>query len=346
MKPIKLGILGAGRIAQSAHLPSLAKLDEFNVVGIHDPSRILLEGVSAKYQIKPFIEAMELIENSGAEAILIATPDRFHAELATLCLTAGKHVFVEKPIALSVEQAEPLVRLAEQTKRVLQVGAMKRHDAGVEYAKAAIEEKIGRVLSASIWYRVMSELRSPTEATYFPAMVVDTDVRIKENEIKSDREKYLLNTHGAHVFDGIRYLLGEVNELSARMTSLASDYSWHGMLKLQQGGLANFEITSNVHSEWSEGAEIYGERGHVSLRTHFPVSLRASDVQVFIEGTGESTHPVFGDGSAYKRQLQAFARSISTGIPANPGPTDGLKALALISGVERSIAARGGWITL
>ena len=81
-------------------------------------------------------------------------------------------MLVEKPLADTVEAAEELSRRAAELGLKLQVGAMKRHDPGVEYARRALP-RIGAVLTAQVWYRVMSALRPPTEATLFPKTVVD-----------------------------------------------------------------------------------------------------------------------------------------------------------------------------
>jgi predicted dehydrogenase len=261
-------------------------------------------------------------------------------------MQAGKHVLVEKPLAGTVAEAEKLQALATETGQHLQVGAMKRYDPGVQYAVHAVQNKIGRVLSASVWYRVMSGLRPATEATLFPALVVDEEVRAHEATFKANREQYLLTTHGAHVLDGMRYLLGDPTALSAQLARSGSDLSWHGMANLTEGGLAHFEITANVHAEWSEGADIYGEKGYVKLRTHFPFTLQASDVEVFDEASATSERAVFGDSNAYERQIEAFAHAVRTGQPVSPGADDGLAAVKLIKAVADSVTQGGRKVTL
>ena len=286
----------------------------------------------------------ELLAAGDVDAVIVAVPDRFHLALASQALKAGKHVLVEKPLAPTVPEATALVELAASTGLCLQVGAMKRHDPGVEYAAEAVREQLGRVLSASLWYRVMSALRPPTEATLFPALVVDEDVRATEATYKADRTSYLLTTHGAHVLDGLRFLLGDVRALSARWAALGPDHTWHVIAELASGGLAHVEITASVHGEWAEGADIYGERGSARLRTHFPFTRRASDVEVYDEAGAVARRPVFADSNAYERQIEAFARSIREGTPCTPDATDGLAAVQLIDVVARSVAADGAWL--
>ena len=345
MSNVRIGLLGAGRIAQSAHLPAISRCAGVELAGLYDPSPLLSERVSRRYEVPSYGDMDTLLADSSIDAVVIAVPDRFHLLLASAALKAGKHVLVEKPLAGNMAEAEELAALAKASGRVLQVGAMKRHDPGVRFAARAVRERIGKVLSATVWYRVMSAMRPQVEATYFPPMIVDEQVRTAETAFKADRGSYLLVTHGAHVLDGMRYILGDPKELCARRTNIGNDYTWHGLATLSDDGLANFEITANVHCAWSEGAEIFGERGSVKLRTPFPVTMAASEVEVFDEATGLIEKPVFGDTNPYKLQMDSFARAISEGLPADPNGDDGLAAVRLIEAVNRSLSNGGAWVT-
>ncbi|MDA3021505.1 MAG: Gfo/Idh/MocA family oxidoreductase [Actinomycetota bacterium] len=345
MTDVRIGVLGAGRIAQSAHLPAISKSAGASLSGIFDPSPVLRAGACQRYGVPAYADVDSLLADDTVDAVVIAVPDRFHLDLASAALAAGKHVLVEKPLAGTLAESQELVALAKKSGLVLQVGAMKRHDPGVRFAAVAVRERIGRILSATVWYRVMSALRPEVEATYFPPMIVDEQMRATETTFKVDRGNYLLVTHGAHVLDGMRYLLGDPKELCARRTNIGNDYTWHGLATLAGDGLANFEITANVHSEWSEGAEIFGEKGSVKLCTPFPVTMAASGVEVFDEATGMIERPVFGDTNPYKKQMDYFVRTITEGIPADPNADDGLAAVRLIDAVNRSLDAGGVWVT-
>jgi len=197
---IRLGVIGAGRIAQVAHMPALAKAKNIELVAISDPSETLSSGVAAKYGIKPFTNTERLLAED-LDAVLIATPDRFHHPLGMLALKAGKHVLMEKPLAGTVAEAQELADLAAAAGLRLQTGAMKRHDPGLAFAKAHID-RIGPILSFISYYRVMSSLRPATEATLFPGVVVDQQVRRIESTFKAERARYLL-APTAHTFSTV-----------------------------------------------------------------------------------------------------------------------------------------------
>jgi predicted dehydrogenase len=342
---LRLGVIGTGRIAQVAHLPAATKADRVRLVAVCDPSASLVHQVADRYGVRGWTEVDKLLDDE-VDAVLVAVPDRLHLELATKALRAGKHVLVEKPLAPTEAEAEALARECADSGLKLQVGAMKRHDPGIEYARSVLP-RIGGVVTAQAWYRVMSALRPPTEATLFPRTAVDDDVRRAEAEFKSDRQRYLLTTHGAHVFDGIRYLLGDVATLRAEVAQVGKDYSWHGTGRLvPSGGLASFEITANVHGEWSEGFDIYGERGHIRVNCFFPFFRRASAVTLFTEDDLVAQSPSFGDTDPYERQLEAFARAVLDDLPTNPGAAEGVAAVRFIEAVRDSAADHGREVTL
>jgi predicted dehydrogenase len=189
-------------------------------------------------------------------------------------------------------------------------------------------------------------MRPPTEQALFPATVVDEDVRRGEAAFKADRPRYLLATHGAHVFDELRYLTGDIAAIRAQLAHVGPDFSWHGTGRIAGGGLASFQICANVHSDYAEGFEIYGERGHVAIRSYFPFFRRASTVRVFVEDDATWRSPEFGASDSYQRQLEAFAAAIRGGTGTDPSAEDGVQALRLIEAVASSAAQDGVEVTL
>jgi predicted dehydrogenase len=211
---------------------------------------------------------------------------------------------------------------------------MRRHDPGIQYARAALD-RLGPIASATFWYRLPTVLRASTEAALFPALEVDEPVRSAEAQFKADRETYLLRTHGAHVFDTVRFLLGEVTQVRAELSRSGRDLHWRGSLRTTRAP-ASFEISANVHANYSEGVEVFGEHGAVSIRSYFPFYRQASSVRVFTERSLEWASPDYGAVDPYLRQLEAFARAVRQGEPADPDAHDGVEALRLIEATAAS----------
>jgi predicted dehydrogenase len=329
-----MGVIGCGRIAQVAHLPAIAKADGVRLIAVSDPSETLAHGVAARYGVTGYTDTADLLAHP-LDAVVIATPDRLHLSLGVQALEAGRHVLVEKPAADTAAHAAELVARAESAGRKLQIGAMRRHDPGMAYAREAMAE-IGTVLTASSWYRIPATLRRPTEAALFPPLVVDKDVSATEAAFKADRERYLLLTHGAHVFDTLRLLLGDLTDVRAQVARKAPNFSWHSTFRLAGGGLVTSEISADVHGEYAEGVEVYGEHGHVSIRSSFPFFRHASRVRVHLDRTGETRTPEFGASDPYQRQVEAFAQAIVADTATDPSGPDGVAALELIEAVAAS----------
>jgi predicted dehydrogenase len=194
---------------------------------------------------------------------------------------------------------------------------------------------------------VMAALRPGTERTLFPPAIVDPAVRRTEIGFKADRERYLLATHGAHVFDSLLYLAGDVSGVRSEVAHVGDDFTWHGSGRLAaSGGLVSFEISVNVHADWSEGFDIFGERGYLRVRSFFPFFRRASEVSVFTEYDSVAVSPSFGDTDPYQRQLESFARAVLDDQPTNPGGRDGIAAVRFIEAVRDSTANGGKEVEL
>lgn len=343
--PLRIGMIGCGRIAQAAHLPALAKTDQLTLVSVYDPSELLSSQVAARYGVSSSVTLDDLLA-ADIDAVVIATPDRFHHQLGMAALSAGKHVLVEKPLAATVAEAEELVALAAERGLRLQTGAMKRHDPGVAFAHDALPE-LGRTVSYHSVYRVPAR-RAPIEATLFPDMIVDDAVRAVENTFKSsgNRTGYLLATHGAHVFDTLIHFTGLPRWIRVHGSQVGEDYTWHGVVGLAEGGVGSFEMTVDVHGDWSEGIELSAERGTIRTRTHQPFWKRASDVEVFVEAEGFSRRPHPTDTNAFKLQLEAFADAVAVGGGESPSPADGVSVVRLIDAAVASAAADGELIAL
>ncbi|XVQ09629.1 Gfo/Idh/MocA family protein [Spirillospora sp. CA-255316] len=330
---IRLGVIGCGRISQAAHLPAIAKAENVELKAVCDASTTLANAMALRYGAGAFSTVGDLL-STPVDAVLIAVPDRFHAEVAQQALRAGKHVIVEKPIAATVTEARQLRDLARSANLELQVASMKRFDPGVQYAVEAAAE-IGPLRSVVGWYRVMSRLRAPIEATLFPPLVVDATVRTQELEYKAvHRVEHLLATHGIHTVDLLRYLAGDYTIHGAVLSHNERDYSWHALGRLRDGAALSLEVTASVHAEWSEGFDLYGDAGHVRLRCPFPFTRQPSSVRVFTEADQAYAEPVFGDSDPYERQIEAFARAVLLGASAAPTADDGIEALKVIDAIR------------
>ena len=110
--PIKVGLIGLGEVAQLMHLPLLADDQRFGITAITDVSPSLVDYVATRYSVPirhPSADA--LITDPVLDAVFILTPDHLHAELLEKAIRSGKHVFIEKPACLTVDQLLPILNI-------------------------------------------------------------------------------------------------------------------------------------------------------------------------------------------------------------------------------------------
>ena len=139
MKTIDVGIIGGGLIAQVEHLPNLLNLPGlFRFRGIADPSPTVRKHLETRFGVKTFATAEALLAEP-LEAVVIAAPDSYHADLSVAALERGLHVFCEKPLCYRPEDADRVAAARDKAGRVLQVGYMKRYDPSYEELRRTLD---------------------------------------------------------------------------------------------------------------------------------------------------------------------------------------------------------------
>jgi predicted dehydrogenase len=120
---LKIGVFGVGHLGKF-HLNNWKEIAETELIGFYDPDDDTSKEVSDKYQLPRFLDPDALIE--ACDALDIVAPTNFHFELCEKAIRKSKHVFVEKPLANTMEEARQLVKLAQESNIKLQVGHVER----------------------------------------------------------------------------------------------------------------------------------------------------------------------------------------------------------------------------
>lgn len=120
---IRAGVFGAGHLGK-IHLKLLQASSHFDLIGFFDPDQDHSQQLKKEFGYTSFSESSDLLD--AIEAAFIITPTPFHFDLTKLALDKNKHVFVEKPICETIEEAQEMVQLAQEKQRVGQVGHVER----------------------------------------------------------------------------------------------------------------------------------------------------------------------------------------------------------------------------
>ena len=168
---LRIGVLGAGPIAQFAHFEACRKAANAELYAICDVAPDLLEQVAAEHRPRrTFASTTTMLADPEVDAVIVAIADQFHVPAALQALAAGKHVLVEKPLGVTVEECEALVRAVERAGSALQVGTMRRFDPASHSRSGSSREELGDVAGAEgLVLRLGLSLHDDRRAAAHPA---------------------------------------------------------------------------------------------------------------------------------------------------------------------------------
>lgn len=144
----KIGIIGCGKIAQTRHIPEYADNENAILVGYYDFNMKRAEEIAKTYGGKAYESVDELLSNPDIDAVSVCTANNAHAEITLKALRAGKDVLCEKPMAITIEDCEFMVKTAEKKGKKLMIGQNQRLAKAHIKAKELIEQgAIGTIIT-------------------------------------------------------------------------------------------------------------------------------------------------------------------------------------------------------
>jgi predicted dehydrogenase len=335
---LRVGVLGAGQIAQAAHFESCTKARNTELAAICDVAEDLRERMAITHGArKTYADYDRMLADPEIDAVIIATSDAVHVPASIRALEAGKHVLCEKPVGVTVEEAEALKAVVSKSGKTFQVGHMKRFDAGLQAAKKFIDDEMGELVALKAWYCDSTHRYAMTDAVQ-PLVVTSAQARKPSANPKADLRHYYMLAHGCHLIDTARYLAGGIVAVRARLSERAGIWCWFVDVEFASGALGHLDLTVAVRMDWHEGFQIYGKNGSVIGKTYNPWYYKSSEIDIFREADA-ATHRVLGaDGHFYRRQLEGFADVVIKGAPMTGASIDdGIASVRAMVAIARSV---------
>ena len=320
---VRFGLLGAGRIGK-VHAKAITGDANARLIAVADAFPDAAKAIASQYGCD--IRSIEAIEAAAdIDAVVICTPTDTHAELIERFARAGKAIFCEKPIDLSLDRVKACLKVVRETKATLMVGFNRRFDPHFRAVRAAIDSgALGAVEMAVI------TSRDPG------APPVDY--------IK--RSGGIFRDMTIHDFDMARFLLGEeIAEVSAMAAVLvdpaigtAGDFdSAQVMLRTASGKMAVISNSRRATYGYDQRIEVHGSAGLASAENQRPVSIEVATAAGY---TRPPLHDFFMTRytEAYAAEIAVFIAALSGKGKAEPSGEDGLIALALAEAALKSVA--------
>jgi len=278
----------------------------------------------------------EMLANPEVEAVIVAIADQFHVAAARRAIEAGKHVLVEKPLGVTVEEVEALRSVVAESGLVFQIGTMKRFDPGIAFGQRFIREEIGQLLALKAWYCDSTHRYAMTENLQ-PLMETSGRAMRPAGDPKANRRRYYMLGHGSHLVDLARFLGGPIEAVRTNYVERFGAHCWFVETHFANGAIGHLDLTLAVRMDWHEGFQVYGEHGSVVGKTYNPWYLKSSDVECFSERDGQYHRLLGADAHTYRLQVEGFADAILDSEPLR-GATidDGVAAVRAMVAIARS----------
>jgi len=140
MKKVNLGLIGCGRIAQRGHLPSIKAIPEAVLSSVCDINEETAKKVAGRFNVPYTTDASELVRRKDVDAVIVAVPHKYHKENTVDALNQKKHVLCEKPLAMTLEEADEMVQAAEENQVTLMTAENYLYDPGIQLMVKFIED--------------------------------------------------------------------------------------------------------------------------------------------------------------------------------------------------------------
>lgn len=335
---LRVGVIGCGQIVQSVHLNILARLPEVRVVAFADPDIGRLD--AARRRIPAAVACAdygELVERADVDAVLICGPNGMHAAAALAALERGKHVYLEKPIATTLEDGRRIVDAWRRAGVVGMVGFNYRFNPLYSAARRHLESgRIGRLVGArSVFATVAKELP-------------------KWRRSRQSGGGVLLDLASHHV-DLMRFLLGrEVIQVSAITQSWRSEGDTAALQILLEDDLPVQSFFS-MNAVEEDRFEVYGASGRITVDRYRSFGVQIRGLSGGSDGLAALSHVVQALSDipfileklraparepSYRPALAHFVAAAQSSATASPDLQDGYRSLAVIMAAEES--ARSG----
>ncbi len=327
--PVRICLVGAGRAAQ-VHADSLVNhIPRGQLVALVDPDLNALQATGDRYGVDARFDSLEAaLDGAAFDAVVITTPTFTHKPLALLAAEAGKHIFCEKPMALTLAECDAMIEAAERNGVFLQLGFMRRFDP--EFVAAA-----ERIQAGEIGRPMM--IKSLTHGPGLPPPWA--------RDLKTSNG--MLAEVNSHDWDCIRWLMGsnpqrvytEVANFKGAALGVDTPNFYDNALvtiRFENGGLGSISSVCPCEYGYDARVEIIGEQGIMQIG-----QLAGQAVAVCTNRDQGLVTPIYRTWPerfawGYIREMEHFIHCIQTGTAPKVGGQDGRWAVASVLAATKS----------
>jgi len=305
-RKISFGIIGCGTIARW-HADAIRTFNCAELLGVTDSNQESARDFAEKYGVKVFGSLENMLSCADIDGVCICTPSGFHASQAMMSAQAGKHIIIEKPMALDLKSADAVIAACEASKVKVAVIAQLRFAPAVRKMKDALDSGLlGKITSADL------SMKFHRSQEYY-------DSKNWRGTWDLDGGGALMN-QGIHGIDLLRFMMGPVKIISAMTRTLVrrieAEDTAVAILEYANGALGAIQATTSIFPGYPRRLEICGEKGSLALEedsiTRWDVSGMPvpADVQIQSSVSQVASVPTALGIEGHARQIRDMIEAI------------------------------------
>lgn len=351
---VRVGVIGLGEVAQITHLPILESLaGRFEIAALCDISQELLEHMGKRYNVsRLYTDYHALAEQPDLDAVLVLSNDEYHADATIRAANNGKHVLVEKPMCLSMAEADAIIKARDEAGVSVMVGYMRR------FAPAFLSAKDEVKALGKINYARIHDIIGANRLIIEQSSVVHrpTDIPREASEGRAERARQLVHEAigeasacivtayrqlgglGSHDLSAMREIIGMPNRVISAVQW--NDGRFLSALFEYDDFNAVFEMGVDNQRRFDAHIEVYGESKSVRIQydtpyiRHLPTTLHVHETRgdAYEERV---ERPTFTD--PYTEELCYFHDVVTKGTQPKTAPEDFTQDLKLFRMIVESL---------
>ena len=254
-RTFRIALAGCGRISRN-HIEAVSRIDGLEIVAVCDPSEARARSTAEPLGISWFTDYEEMLAKTACEVVTIATPSGLHPAQGVLAARAGKHVVTEKPMAISLDGADELVKTCDAARVHLFVVKQNRLNAPVQLLKKAMDAgRFGKLFLANCTVRWTRPQDYYDQAPWRGTWEFDGGAFMNQ---------------ASHYVDLIQWIMGPVESVVAKTATLArrieTEDTGVAVMRFRSGALGVIEVTMLTYPRNMEGSiTVLGEKGTVKI---------------------------------------------------------------------------------
>ncbi|MFA5043037.1 MAG: Gfo/Idh/MocA family oxidoreductase [Kiritimatiellia bacterium] len=354
MNKLKMGYVGCGFMAQKVHIPNIMSLADCELVAIAEVRPQLGRMVQDRFRIPTLYKGhLEMARNKDIEAVAVSGHYYGQGEIAIDLMCAGKDVFMEKPMAISVKQAERILATEKKTGRRVMVAYMKRYDAGNMLVKKLVDQfKKSNEMGQLRFVRnhgfcgdwtggldtpfATTDEKYPDTSAKYPAWLPKKNI----NGYLGYLQQY---THNVNL---VRWFLGAGNDVKVKAVELDKKEGRRGVVVLEVAGVRTvIESGGIAYHGWDEHTQLYFDGGWV--KTEAPCLLLRNvpaTVEVYCGNKeNKALSQTFPDGGrvwSYKAEMQHFVDCVRKSQPFRSPASDTIGDVRVFEDIYRKFLGK------